>query len=95
MKGINYFNWFSEHHKLKWLDNFYEQKLQNLESFMERDFPHYFTFLYISFDIDKSKEGMEYWVGVYNSYKKYDNLNVKPGFGKFDLLNEPKTFKIN
>ena len=38
---------------------------------------------------------MEYWVGVYNSYKKYDNLNVKPGFGKFDLLNEPKTFKIN
>lgn len=93
MKGKDYFNWFEDDHKVKWLNNFYEQKINDFQSFMERDFPHYFTFFFVSFDIDESEEGRDYWMNLFHKYKKYDNINVKPGFGAFGLLKSPKAFK--
>lgn len=93
MKGKNYFNWFKSEHKIKWLDNFNTQKINDFETYMEREFPNYYTFLFLSFDTEKSTEGKDYWGDVFYEYKKYDNINVKPGFGIFRGFKQPKTFK--
>ncbi len=91
MKGKDYFNWFNDDHKVKWLNNFHESDLNdNLEKFMEEDFPHYYTFFFLSFDVDKSKEGREYWTELFHKYKKYDHINIKPGYGPFGLFGLPK-----
>lgn len=91
MKGKDYFNWFDSEDKIKWLSNFHEQKFQkSLESFMERDFKHYFQFFFLSFEFDKSIEGKSYWIGLFHKYKKYDNVVVKPGYGAFGFFPLPK-----
>ena len=97
-KGRDYFNWFIGNHKDKWLNNFYKQIDDCVDAdvalnlFMKREFPHYFVFFFLSFDINKSKEGTEYWLNLFHEYKKYDNINVKPGFGPFGLLKSPNIF---
>jgi hypothetical protein len=55
MKGINYFNWFTDEEKSKWLRNFQQQDIQSdLNTFMERQFPQYHIFFFLGFDIRKS-----------------------------------------
>ena len=91
MKGRDYFNWFDSEDKNKWLSNFHEQKFQkSLESFMERDFKHYFQFFFLSFELDKSIEGKSYWVSLFHKYKKYDNVIIKAGYGAFGFFPLPK-----
>lgn len=93
MKGKEYINWFTEEEKSKWLDNFLEQGFQDdLTIFMERDFPKYYVFFFLGFDIHKSKEGAQYWQNIYHKNKKFDNLNVKKGFGFYGDSKQPKTF---
>lgn len=91
MTGKEYFNWFTEEEKSKWLQNFQNDDLQSdLDTFMGREFPYYHTFFFLSFNVHKSNEGEQYWFKIYHKNKKYDNLNVRPGFSFF--RGKPKTF---
>jgi hypothetical protein len=91
MKGKDYFNWFTEEEKYKWLDNFHEQGIQNdLNVYMEREFPKYYVFFFLGFDVHKSKEGHDYWLGIFKKNRKFDNLVVRPEFKTFSLYKQPK-----
>lgn len=93
MKGIKYFNWFTEEEKSKWLDNFHQQDLQSdLTIFMEREFPRYHVFFFLGFDIRKSKEGGDYWLSIFNKNRKFDHLKTRPGFSFKSDYKQPKVF---
>ena len=95
MTGKEYFNWFTTEEKEKWLINFSNRAFDdfvNFDDIMDRDFNNYFTFIFGSFDIETSNEGREYWSNIYRKNKKFDNLSVKPGFGFYGMLKQPKTF---
>jgi len=102
VKGREYFNWFTEEQQKNWLRNFYNQFERDngssiniydyYNSFMDREFSKYYTFFFLSFDLKFSVEGQNYWLGIYNEYKKYDNLMVKPGFSFTGSIKKPKIF---
>jgi hypothetical protein len=101
-KGRDYFNWFTEEQQKNWLRNFSNQferdngSLINIydyyNSFMNREFPKYYIFFFLSFDIKYSIEGQDYWLNIYNEYVKYDNLVVRPGFSLTGSVKKPKIF---
>jgi hypothetical protein len=100
VKGRNYFNWFTDEEKHNWLGEFFHQYdgedytliYEKFNSFMGRNFPNYYIFFFLSFDLKTSLKGESYWVKIYNKYKKYDNLNVKPGFSLISNITKPKIF---
>lgn len=94
MTGKDYFNWFTEKEKIKWLNNFksLESDYNTIESVFEKNFKNYFIFCFGVFDIEKTLEGEEYWQKIYHKNNKFDNLTVKPGFGTFGVFKQPKIF---
>jgi|TARA_R110000803_G_scaffold20502_5_gene52695 hypothetical protein len=92
MEGKNYLRWFSDEHKVKWLGNFHEEGSYDFNEFMERDFKHYLQFFFLGFDVEKTKEGRDYWTSVYYQYKKYDNINIKIGYSPKLSLKTPRFY---
>jgi hypothetical protein len=92
MTGKDYLNWLNESEKSKWIENYDSlNKLDApIEDFLEEEHPSWTVFLGTSFEFTKTSEGNDYWGEVYHKYKKYDNINVKPGFSNFGTLSEPK-----
>jgi hypothetical protein len=94
MIGREYFNWFTEEEKERWLDNVKSQSSDygNLDDILNKKFKNYFIFCFGVFDIEKAPEGEKYWQNIYHKNIKFDNLNVKPGFGFFGMFKQPKIF---
>jgi hypothetical protein len=81
MEGKNYFNWLTEEEQFKWVNNFnFLNNSETAEDFLEYDYSDWILFICTSFEFSKTKEGESYWNGIYNKYKKYDNIKVKPQF---------------
>jgi hypothetical protein len=95
MTGKEYFNWFTEEEKTKWIKNFEKGDFDDFVDFedvMTKDYKNYFVFIFGSFIVSESNEGEEYWQNIYHKNKNFDNLSVKPGFGFFGMFKQPKIF---
>lgn len=88
MTGKDYFNWFSEEEKSKWIENYLKDEDSDFDYYMETEFDAYHVFFFLAFDLKRSNEGESYWVDLFLKYKKYDNLEVKKGFNSFNI--QPK-----
>lgn len=95
MTGQEYFNWFTEEEKTKWIKNFKSlgfEDYADLGDVMNKEYNNYFTFIFGCFEIRETNEGEEYWQSIYHKNKKFDSLSVKPGFGFYGMFKQPKTF---
>jgi hypothetical protein len=94
MTGREYFNWFTEKEKEKWLKNIESQGSDygNLEDILNKQFNNYFIFCFGVFDVDQTPEGEDYWGDIYHKNVKFDNLKVRPGFGNLGMFKQPKIF---
>lgn len=83
-KGREYLNWLTEEEKIRWITNFTDFGLLNtdIDRFLDTK-DNWMSFVCGSFYFKNTPEGEDYWIGVYNKYKKYDNLKVKKGFNNF------------
>jgi len=86
MKGREYLNWLTEEEQSKWETNFIcLNKTENdIHDFLDFNHSSWVGFIGSSFEFRKTPEGVNYWSNIYSKYRKYDNLNVKPGFNIFN-----------